>query len=128
MIAAIHLSPGQLAASLVLVAIAALVSVWQRADLERDIGVATVRSFIQLTAIGYVIKVIFEQNNLAFVIALLAAMALFGAFTARGRPKRVPTAFWPLLVALAALTAVHLAYRNFFTEAHQLREPAQPHA
>ena len=29
-------------------------------------------------------------------------------------------------VALAALTAVHVAYRNFFTEAHQLRELPEP--
>jgi UDP-glucose/iron transport system permease protein len=101
MIAAIHLSPGQVAASLALVAVAVLVSIWQRADLERDIAVATIRSFVQLTAIGYVIKVIFEQNNLAFVTALLTAMALFGAFTARQRAKRVPNAFWPLLLALA---------------------------
>jgi putative ABC transport system permease protein len=100
-IAAIHLNIGQVAASLALVGIAALVSLWQRADLERDIAVATVRSFIQLTAIGYVIKVIFEQNNLAFVAALLAVMVLFGAITARGRAKRVPHAFWPLLLALA---------------------------
>src|SRR5436305_3180043 len=101
MIAAIHLSPGQVVASLTLVAVAALVSIWQRADLERDIAVATVRSFIQLNAIGYVIKVIFDQDNLGFVIALLAAMVLFGAFTARGRARRVPRAFWPLLIALA---------------------------
>jgi putative ABC transport system permease protein len=100
-IAAIHLNIGQVAASLALVGIAALVSLWQRADLERDIAVATVRSFIQLTAIGYVIKVIFEQNNLAFVAALLAVTVLFGAITARGRAKRVPHAFWPLLLALA---------------------------
>ena len=101
MIAAIHLSPWQVAASLALVAVAALISLWQRAELERDIAVATVRSFIQLTAIGYVIKVIFDQDNLGFVIALLAAMVLFGAFTARGRARRVPRAFWPLLIALA---------------------------
>src|SRR5437764_13714276 len=101
MIAAIHLTLGRVAATLALVGVAALVSIWQRADLERDIAVATVRSFIQLTAIGYVIKVIFDQNNLAFVIALLAAMVLFGAFTARQRAKRVPHAFWPLLLALA---------------------------
>jgi putative ABC transport system permease protein len=100
-IAAIHLSPWQVAASLALVAVAALISLWQRAELERDIAVATVRSFIQLTAIGYVIKVIFDQNNLGFVIALLAGMVLFGAFTARGRARRVPRAFWPLLIALA---------------------------
>jgi ABC-type iron transport system FetAB permease component len=46
MIAAIHLGIGQVAASLALVAVAALVSIWQRADLERDIAIATVRSFI----------------------------------------------------------------------------------
>jgi putative ABC transport system permease protein len=100
-IAAIHLNAEQVAASLALVGLAVLVSIWQRADLERDIAVATVRSFIQLTAIGYVIRFIFDQNNLAFVIALLAAMVLFGAFTARGRARRVPDAFWPLLFALA---------------------------
>jgi putative ABC transport system permease protein len=101
MIAAIHLGLSQVALSLVLVGVAALVSIWQRADLEGDIVVATVRSFIQLTAIGYVIKAIFEQNNLAFVAALLAVMVLFGAITARRRAKRVPRAFWPLLLALA---------------------------
>jgi putative ABC transport system permease protein len=100
-IAAIHLGVGQVAASLALVGVAALVSIWQRADLERDIAIATARSFIQLTAIGYVIKVIFEQNSLANVAALLAVMVLFGAITARHRARQVPHAFWPLLLALA---------------------------
>jgi putative ABC transport system permease protein len=109
MIAAIHLSLGQVAAALALVAVAAAVSIWQRADLERDIAVATVRSFIQLTAIGYVIKFIFDQNNLAFVFALIAAMAVFGAFTARQRARRVPHAFWPLLIALALAGTTTLA-------------------
>jgi putative ABC transport system permease protein len=100
-IAAIHPSFGQVAASLVLVGVAAAVSIWQHADLERDIAIATFRSFIQLVAIGYVIKVIFQQNNLVFVAALLAAMVVFGAITARRRAKRVPHPFWPLLLALA---------------------------
>jgi putative ABC transport system permease protein len=100
MIATIHLNLGQVVAALALVAIAAAISIWQRADLERDIAIATIRSFIQLTAIGYVIKVIFDQNELVFVIALIAAMVIFGALTARHRARRVPHAFWPLLIAL----------------------------
>jgi len=52
----IHLSLGQVAASLALVAVAAAISLWRGAALERDIGIAVVRSFIQLTAIGYVIN------------------------------------------------------------------------
>ncbi len=96
-----RLSSGQVAASLALVALAAAISFWQEADLERDIGVATVRSFVQLTAIGYAIKLIFEADTLWLVLALLAVMVLFGALTARSRAKKVPDAFWPLLIALA---------------------------
>ena len=109
MTAAIHLSLGQVAATLALVAVAALVSLWQRADLEGDIAVATFRSFIQLTAIGYVITLIFDQNTLILVLALIAAMVLFGAFTARRRARRVPNAFWPLLIALALAGTTTLA-------------------
>jgi len=109
MIAAIHLTLGQVGAALALVALAAAVSIWQHAALERDIAVAATRSFIQLTAIGYVIKLIFDQNKLIFVIALIAAMVLFGALTARGRARRVPHAFWPLLIALALAGVTTLA-------------------
>lgn len=96
----IHVSLADVAATLVLVALAVGVSVWQRTDLEGDITVALVRSFIQLTAVGYVIKLIFDRNELVLVIALIAAMALFGALTARSRARDVPGAFWPLLIAL----------------------------
>jgi putative ABC transport system permease protein len=97
----IDVSLGQLAATLALVAIAIAVSVWQRVDLERDIGIAVIRSFIQLSAIGLVIHAIFEEDRLVFVIALITVMVVFGALTARSRARRVPGAFWPLLIALA---------------------------
>jgi len=104
----IHVSPGQVAASLALVALAAAVSFWRRADLERDIGIATLRSFVQLTAIGYAIKLIFEADTLWLVFALLAVMVVFGALTARGRAKTVPGSFWPLLIALTIAAAATL--------------------
>ena len=124
MMAAIHITLGQVAATLVLVAVAVAVSAWQHADLERDIGIAVARSFVQLTAIGYVIKVIFSEDNLAFVVALLSAMVLFGALTARSRARRVPNAFGPLLVALgltgAATLGLVLALGVFKAQARYL--------
>jgi len=39
-----------------------------------NIAVAVVRSFIQLTAIGYVINFIFKQDSLWFVAALIASI------------------------------------------------------
>lgn len=101
----VHIDPAQVGASLALVALAAAISFWWKADLERDIGVATLRSLVQLTAIGYAIKLIFEADTIWLVFALLAVMVVFGAITARGRAKKVPGAFGPLLVALAVAGA-----------------------
>jgi putative ABC transport system permease protein len=108
MTTSIHVSAGQVAATLALVALAAAISFWQKADLERDIGIAALRSFIQLTAIGYVIKLIFEADTIWLVFALLAVMVTFGALTARSRAKKVPDAFWPLLIALGTAGATTL--------------------
>jgi putative ABC transport system permease protein len=101
----IDVSVGEVAASLALVAIAVVASRWQQADLEKDIGVAVARSFIQLTAIGFVIDIVFEEDDIGLVVALLAVMVIFGAFTARQRARLVPDAFWPLLGALSVAAA-----------------------
>jgi putative ABC transport system permease protein len=95
-------------ATLALVAVAVAVSLWQRTELERDIGVAVFRSFVQLTAIGYVIKVIFDQDNIGFVVLLISVMVVFGALTARGRARHVPGSFLPLLAALSLAGATTL--------------------
>jgi len=106
----IDVSLGEVAASIVLLALAAAISFWRDADLERDIGIALVRSFVQLTAIGFAIEVIFDADTLLLVVALLVVMVVFGAFTARARARRVPGALGPLLIALslAGLTTLGL--------------------
>jgi putative ABC transport system permease protein len=104
----VDISLGEVAASLALVALAVVVSFWQRADLEKDLGVAVFRSFVQLIAVGYVIQAIFDSKSLWVVVALLAVMVLLGAFTARGRAKAVPGAFGPLVLALTVAAAITL--------------------
>ena len=47
---------------------------------------------MQLTAIGFVITAIFDEDSLLLVVALLAVMVGFGAFTARARARHVPGA------------------------------------
>ncbi len=102
----IHVSIGEVAASLVLVAVAAAVSLWRRADLEKDLGIAVVRSFLQLTAVGYVIQAIFDSDSLWLVVLLLAVMVGFGSITARSRAKAVPGAIGPIVLALATAAIV----------------------
>jgi putative ABC transport system permease protein len=103
-----HVTIGEVAATLVLVALAVAVSLWRRADLERELGLAVVRSFLQLTAIGYVIKAIFDSDSLWVVALLLAVMVAVGTFTARARARAVPGALATIAVALTAAAAATL--------------------
>jgi len=104
----VSITLGEVAASLALVAVAVAVSFWRHAELEQDIAVAVLRSFLQLTAVGYVIQAIFDTDSLWLVAALLAGMVAFGAWTARGRAKAVPGATGPILLALAVAATVTL--------------------
>ena len=99
---------GEVAATLALVAIAIAVSRWRRAELEGDLAIAVLRSFLQLTAIGYVIQAIFDSDSVLLVIALLSGMIAFGSFTARRRAKDVPGALVPVALALVVAAATTL--------------------
>jgi putative ABC transport system permease protein len=104
----ISISLGEVAASLALIAVAIAVSFWRKAELEQDIVVAVVRSFVQLTAVGYVIQAIFDSDSLLLVAALLAGMVAFGAWTAHGRARAVPGATGPIVLALSVAAVVTL--------------------
>ena len=104
----IDITLGEVAATLALVGLAAAVSFWRRAELEGDLAVAVLRSFLQLTAVGYVIQAIFDSDSLWLVALLLAGMVAFGAATARSRAKAVPGALAAIVPALALAAAVTL--------------------
>lgn len=52
-----------LAVASVLVLISVLISMWMRLGLTRKIGVAAVRTVVQLTAIGMVLKYVFAAEH-----------------------------------------------------------------
>jgi putative ABC transport system permease protein len=105
---AVDVTLGEVAASLALVGIAAAVSLWRRAELESDLGLAVLRSFLQLTAVGYVIQAIFDSDSLWLVVLLLGIMVGFGAATAGSRAKAVPAALLPIVLALGSAAVVTL--------------------
>ena len=86
--------------SVVFVLVAIGVSRWQRADLEKDMLIATVRSFIQLIAVGYALEFIFEQDTPLWTLVLLAIMTAIAGRTTAQRARQTPHA---LLIALAAI-------------------------
>jgi putative ABC transport system permease protein len=105
---------GDVALALLLVAVALAVSRWRQVGLESDLTVATVRSFVQLLAVGYALDFVFQgHGGLTFVV--LAVMIATATFTSGGRaagvPDARPIAAASITVAAAATLGVLLALR-----------------
>ena len=78
--------------SIAFILVAAAVSRWQDSDLEKDLVIATFRSFIQLIAIGYVLELVFEFDNPLFTIGILLVMTVTAGRTTARRAKKTPQA------------------------------------
>ncbi|MGJ9460571.1 ABC transporter permease [Oceanobacillus sp. CF4.6] len=74
-----------LALSLIFVLIPIVLSKTLNLGLERDTIIATIRSIIQLLAVGYVLTFVFESENSIFVILMITLM--IGAATQNARKK-----------------------------------------
>jgi putative ABC transport system permease protein len=96
------------AAALVLVAIAMALSWREALDLEKDLTVACLRAFVQLMAIGYVIHVIFTTKSILWVALVIVAMLVFAAFTSGRRAQRLSGSVTLMFVAIGGSTLVTL--------------------
>ena len=104
-------------ASLTLVILAALISRWQTLDLEKQMLVAVVRAFIQLTLIGYALTYIFDVDNPLVVLLIISIMILIAGYTSGKRAEGVPHARPVALASIslgAALTLGLLVGLNVF--------------
>ena len=108
----ILLSPGDLAIAASLVVLDAALSFVFRLGLHRQIAIATVRLVVQLVAVGYVLRLVFQLGNPAATLAIAGLMMLVAAREVAARPERKLRGFGNLAigatsVALAtAITAV----------------------
>jgi putative ABC transport system permease protein len=94
-------------ASLALVLLAALISHWQILDLEKQMLVAVIRAFIQLTLIGYALTYIFDVNNPLLILLIISVMTMIAGHTSGRRAAGVPHARPVALLSIsigAALT------------------------
>lgn len=94
-----RISFADVALALCLVAVAVVVSRVRRTDLEADIVVATVRSFTQLLAVGFVLDYVFASHG-SLTAVVLAVMVGTATLTSGARARRVPGA---RAIAAAAL-------------------------
>lgn len=97
----------EVALSILLVGVGMAVSRLRRVGLERDIGVALLRSFAQLLAVGYVLEFVFEGHG-GLTLVVLAVMVATAALTSGRRARRVPSGALVAGAAVSAATAATL--------------------
>ncbi|MGC1309848.1 MAG: iron export ABC transporter permease subunit FetB [Phormidesmis sp.] len=71
-----------------MMAIAIALASWQRLGLSKMLAIATVRTLVQLLAVGLFLSIIFTANNPIAVLLLLLGMVTIAATVARSRIDR----------------------------------------
>lgn len=87
--------------ALMLVVIALLVSKKESLGLEKDIIWSVARAVVQLMIVGYVLKALFQLNNVWFTVLMVLFICVNAAFTARKRSRNIDHA---LLISFLAIT------------------------
>lgn len=87
--------------SIILVIISIAISKFWKIEVEKDIAIGSLRSFIQLVAVGYALNFIFDLQSIWMIIVALMIMILVGAQAASSKVKVIKTPF--LLISIAML-------------------------
>lgn len=99
----IPISNFQLAFSVLLVLITGGISSFLKLGLFKSLIWGTIRTFIQLTLVGYALTYIFEINNLWLIMAIITLMCYIASRAAVKRTPNVPD--YPTVLAFLSLLA-----------------------
>jgi len=92
--------------SFVLVLIPLIVSYKYKIGIEKELFINSIRAFLQLTALGFVLGFIFKIKNPVFYIPIVLAMLLYSAYIAK---KRTNFKFLPAFYSLSLSTLIILS-------------------
>jgi len=97
----IDIGPLQLAFCFVFILVAGAGSATLKLGLERDLMIGTIRTFAQLGIMGYILKFIFDLDNVWLILLLFSFMVFWAAHAIKGRVKEqtVPI-FVPTFVSM----------------------------
>ena len=103
------IGPEGVAVSLLLVAIAVVVSWRRQLRLERPLVEATLRALAQLVAVGFVLRVLFSDDlSVWWSVGWVAFMVVFAGWTIDRRVDRVEGVLWLAVAALGIAAVVTL--------------------
>lgn len=94
--------------SLILVGIALFVSMNQKLGLGKDIVYSVGRAVVQLTIVGYVLKYIFQTNQLVLTLAMALVIIFNAAWNTRKRNSNIENSFRNSFIAIFLSTTITL--------------------
>ncbi|MEZ0480812.1 iron export ABC transporter permease subunit FetB [Planococcus sp. SSTMD024] len=89
-----------LSLTLIFVLIPLLLSKTLNLGLGRDMTVATIRSIIQLLAVGYVLKFVFDSESLVYIFLMVALMIVAATHNAQKKGAAIQGITWKIAVTL----------------------------
>src|SRR5690625_4682495 len=92
-----------LSITLIFVAIPLLLSKTLRLGLEKDTIIATVRSIIQLLAVGYLLEFVFDAENFIYIFLMVTLMIVAATQNARKKGKTINGITWKIALKLIAV-------------------------
>lgn len=95
-----------LSLTLIFVLIPLLLSKTLKLGLEKDTIIATVRSIIQLLAVGYILKFVFESDSIVYMLLMITLMVVAATLNARKKGRGIPGITWKIAVTLIIVEVV----------------------
>ncbi|GLC90257.1 ABC transporter permease [Lysinibacillus piscis] len=95
-----------LALTLIFVMIPLILSKTLKLELEKDTLIATLRSIIQLLAVGYILNFVFDAQSYLYIILMVALMISVATLNARKKGKGIQGITWKIAVTLCTVEIV----------------------
>jgi putative ABC transport system permease protein len=95
-----------LSLTLIFVCIPLLLSKTLKLGLERDTLIAMFRSIVQLLAVGYILKFVFEANSYFYIFFMVALMIIVATLNARKKGEGIKGITWKIALTLVMIEIV----------------------
>ncbi|MEG0259697.1 MAG: iron export ABC transporter permease subunit FetB [Lysinibacillus sp.] len=95
-----------LSLTLIFVLIPLLLTKTLKLGLERDVIIATVRSIIQLLAVGFILTFVFEANGIIYILLMISLMIFAATLNARKKGKDIRGITWKIALTLLVVEVV----------------------
>lgn len=89
-----------------LVIVALLISYKEKLGFTKDIIISVCRAIIQLVLVGYLLKYVFQLDNVILTIVMAGIIIVNAALNAGKRSNHLKNGFWISLLAISCSTGV----------------------